>query len=63
MSVALAPGYAVMTMMVFVSTSGIRSTGSLESENRPNITTARKQREVIIGFLTAPSYRLMFLIY
>ena len=58
-SEALAPGYAVITMIVFVSMSGYKSIGNLDKEKRPKITTARKQREVIIGFLTAPSYKLM----
>ena len=46
-------------MIVFVSMSGYKSIGNLDKEKRPKITTARKQREVIIGFLTAPSYKLM----
>lgn len=60
-SEALAPGYAVITMIVFVSMSGYKSIGNLDKEKRPKITTARKQREVIIGFLTAPSYKLISL--
>ena len=39
--------------------SGYKSTGSFDSEKRPKIATARKQSEVIIGFLTAPSYKLI----
>jgi len=46
-------------MIVFVSISGYKSIGNLDKEKRPKITTAKKQREVIIGFLTAPSYKLM----
>jgi hypothetical protein len=44
-----------------VSMSGYKSIGNLDKEKRPKITTARKQREVIIGFLTAPSYKLISL--
>jgi len=46
--------------MVLVSISGYKSTGSFDNENRPKIATAKKHNEVIIGFLTAPSYKLMF---
>src|SRR5574344_641500 len=46
-------------MMVFVSISGYKSIGNLISEKRPKIITAAKQRLVIIGRLTAPSYRLI----
>ncbi len=58
-SEALAPLYDVITMMVFVSISGYKSTGNLDRENKPNIATAKKQSEVIIGFFTAPSYKLI----
>ena len=46
-------------MMVFVSMSGYKSIGNLIREKIPNIITAKKQRLVIIGRLTAPSYRLI----
>lgn len=52
-SSALAPGYIVITMMVFVSMSGKRSIGSLTSEKRPSIITATKQSMVMIGRFTA----------
>jgi hypothetical protein len=39
--------------------SGYKSTGNLDKEKRPKITTAKKQSEVIIGFFTAPSYKLI----
>lgn len=53
-----------MTMMVFVSMSGIRSIGSLTNEKIPKMMTAAKQRLVIIGRLTALSYiAILFLLF
>ena len=58
-SLALAPGYMVITMMVLVSMSGYRSIGSLASENSPRIRTVTKQSSVVMGRFTAELYRLM----
>ena len=59
MSSAEAPLYDVITMMLVVSMSGNRFTGSFVSENTPSTTMAVNISEVIIGRLTAPSYRLI----
>ena len=58
-SAALAPGYAVMTIIVLVSISGKRSIGSFVREKSPIMATATKHNDVIIGFFTEPSYRLI----
>ena len=58
-SAALAPGYAVMTIKVLVSISGYKSIGNFCKEKSPNITTAKKTSDVIIGRLTDPSYKLI----
>ncbi|BEG61387.1 hypothetical protein Cfast33896_03420 [Coprobacter fastidiosus] len=58
-SEALAPGYAVITMIVLVSISGNRSIDNLLNEKRPIITIATKQRAVVIGFFTADEYKLI----
>ena len=61
MSAALAPEYEVITIKVLVSMSGYRSMGSVDSENRPMITTATKHNVVMIGRLTALAYKLISL--
>ncbi len=58
-SEALAPVYVVITIKVFVSISGYKSIGRFLSEKSPNITTATKQRIVMIGRLTALPYKLI----
>ncbi len=60
-SVALAPGYVVITEIIGISISGYWSTAKLLSEKRPNTITATNIRAVEIGFLTALSY--IFIIY
>ena len=50
-------------MIVFVLISEYRSTGNHDRENNPKITIAIKQRKVIIGLLTAPSYRLIRIVF
>ncbi len=51
-SLALAPGYMVITMIVLVSMSGYRSIGSFAREKRPRIKTVTKQSRVVIGRFT-----------
>jgi hypothetical protein len=58
-SAALAPGYDVSTRMVLVSMLGSKSMGNLLNEKRPRITIPTKTREVITGFFTALSYKLI----
>ena len=50
-----------MTIIEFVSISGIRSIGIFISEKIPNIATATKIKAVVMGFFTADSYKLIFL--
>ena len=46
-------------MIVLVSISGYKSIGNLKNEKIPKTMTAKKQRLVIIGRFTAPSYKLI----
>ena len=62
-SEALAPGYEVSTIIVLVSIFGNKSIERRVKEKRPITTTATKQSAVVIGFLTAVEYRLIFLIF
>ena len=43
--------------------SGSKSIGKRDKENRPKIATATKQSVVIIGRLTAPSYKLIIVLF
>ncbi|GHU61927.1 hypothetical protein FACS1894123_02050 [Bacteroidia bacterium] len=51
-----------MTVNVFVSISGNKSTGNLLKENSPKMATPTNISAVVTGFLTADEYKLIILI-